>query len=209
MSIDIHSDRELIRALLGTFPTATLAEAESLHDRLAARAGDEGLLDVAVRTMDSPYGSLLLAATPEGLVRIAFELEDHDTVLARLAVTVSPRILRAGRGTDAVARQLDEYFAGRRRSFDLPVDLRLVHGFRRTVIAHLREVAYGTTTSYGALASAAGNPAAVRAVGSACSHNPIPLVIPCHRIVRSDGTLGQYLGGVETKRALLAFESAG
>ncbi len=179
-----------------------------LHDRLADAAETQNLLDVAYRTFDTPVGPLLLAATPAGLVRVAFELEGHDAVLAELAVGVSPRILAAPRRLDTAATQLDEYFAGTRRRFEVPVDLQLAHGFRRTVLEHLTDVAYGTTTTYAALASESGSPAAVRAVGSACSHNPIPLVVPCHRVLRSDGTIGQYLGGAEVKRALLALEAS-
>jgi methylated-DNA-[protein]-cysteine S-methyltransferase len=179
-----------------------------LHEQLEARAAASGLLDLAYRTTDSPFGTLLLAATDDGLVRVAFATEDHDAVLARLAQDVSPRILRTGRRLDPIARQLDEYFAGTRRTFDVTVDLRLVSGFRREVLDRLAAVPYGTTRSYAALAAAAGNPKAVRAAASACSHNPIPLVVPCHRIVRSDGTIGQYLGGTETKRSLLAMEAS-
>ena len=167
-----------------------------------------GLLDVAYRTVDSPLGPLLLAATVDGVVRVAFAAEDHDEVLARLAADVSPRILRYPARLDDAARQLDEYFAGRRRGFDVPVDLRLAHGFRRDVLAHLREIPFGATESYATVARAAGSPKAVRAVGTACATNPIPLVVPCHRVVRSDGTIGQYRGGVEAKRTLLALESA-
>nr|MDP9006965.1 methylated-DNA--[protein]-cysteine S-methyltransferase [Actinomycetota bacterium] len=166
------------------------------------------LLDVAYRTVDSPIGSLLLAATTQGIVRIAFHIEDHHTVLEVLAERVSPRVLRAPARLDEVARQLDEYFSGARRSFDLPVDLRLAHGFRRSVLDHLRDIPYGATASYSTVAAAAGSPAAVRAVGSACANNPVPLVVPCHRVVRSDGAIGQYLGGVETKKALLSLEAA-
>ncbi len=107
---------------------------------------------------------------------------------------------------DETARQLEEYFAGRRREFDLPLDLRLAHGFRRHVLDELRDVGYGTTVSYSELAQAAGNPRAVRAVGSACATNPIPIVIPCHRVLRSDGSLGGYGGGLHVKRALLDLE---
>jgi methylated-DNA-[protein]-cysteine S-methyltransferase len=135
-----------------------------LRARLAAEAERDGLLDLAYRTVESPFGSLLLVASPDGLVRIAFEREGHDVVLAQLAGAISPRILRSPRRTDRAARQLDEYFAGRRRQFDVPVDLQLVHGFRRTVISHLREISYGKTESYAAVARAAGHPAAVRAV---------------------------------------------
>jgi methylated-DNA-[protein]-cysteine S-methyltransferase len=178
-----------------------------LHEHLVSRAAADDLLDLTYRTTDSPLGPLLLAATDQGLVRVAFATEDHDVVLDRLARDVSPRILRTGRRLDAVARELDEYFAGARRRFDVVVDLRLARGFRRQVLEHLTAVPYGTTQSYATLAAASGNPNAVRAAASACSHNPVPLVVPCHRIVRSDGTIGQYLGGTEAKRALLAMEA--
>jgi methylated-DNA-[protein]-cysteine S-methyltransferase len=193
--------------LLRAFPATPGVDA-NLTDRLAAAADRDGLLDVAYRTVDSPIGGLLVAATPAGVVRVAFEREGLDDVLADLAATVSPRILRSGRRTDAVARQLDQYFARERRRFDVDVDLQLVHGFRREVVSHLADIPYGTTESYAALARAAGRPTAVRAVGSACSHNPLPLLLPCHRVVRSDGTIGQYLGGTEAKVALLALEGA-
>ena len=186
----------------------TPAHLAALHARLATRAEEDGVLDVSYRTVDSPFGPLLVAATGDGVVRVAFEREDHEAVLDHLAREVSPRILRSGRRTDEAARQLDEYFAARRRAFDLPVDLRLVHGFRRSVISHLPDIAYGSTASYAAVASSAGNPNAARAVGSACSHNPLPVVLPCHRVVRSDGSLGQYLGGAQVKAALLAMEAA-
>ena len=189
-----------------TMPTP--AHLDDLRTRLIADADADGLLDIAYRTVDSPFGPLLVAATMQGVVRVAFEREDHDRVLEALAGTVSPRILRSGRRTDAVARQLDEYFAGHRRRFEVDIDLQLVHGFRRDVIAHLADIDYGSTASYAAVARAVGSPAAVRAVGSACSHNPVPVVLPCHRVVRSDGSLGQYLGGAETKAALLAMEAA-
>jgi methylated-DNA-[protein]-cysteine S-methyltransferase len=179
-----------------------------LHERLGYQAEREGLLDVAYRIIDSPFGSLLLAATPAGLVRVAFDREGHDAVLARLATVVSPRILQAPVRLDAAARQLGEYFAGRRRQFELPVDLQLAHGFRRSVLDHLRAIPYGATESYATVAMASGNPKAIRAAASACSHNPVPVVIPCHRVVRSDGTIGDYLGGRGAKRSLLAMETA-
>jgi methylated-DNA-[protein]-cysteine S-methyltransferase len=127
-------------------------------------------------------------------------------VLQRLADDVSPRVLHAPRRLDEVARELDEYFAGHRREFHVAVDLRLARGFRRDVLEHLRAVPYGATVSYAALAAASGNAAAVRAAGSACSHNPIPLVVPCHRVVRSDGSTGNYLAGRAAKESLLAME---
>jgi len=200
------SDKQIIDRLTNAF-----AGADSdgrLQSRLAALAERQGLLDVSYRTVDSPLGPLLLAATGEGLVRVAFSCEDHDAVLARLASDISPRILRTSRRLDEAAHQLDEYFAGKRRAFSVPVDLQLAHGFRRSVLDQLRRIPYGVTQSYAALARAAGNPSAVRAAASACSHNPVPLVVPCHRVVRSDGTAGDYRGGPEAKRTLLAMEAA-
>ena len=179
-----------------------------LHQRLEHDAATDDLLDVAYRTIDSPVGTLLLAATTVGLVRVAFDIEDHDAVLTALAGSVSPRVLRAPARLDAAARQLDEYFGKRRTAFEVPVDLRLTEGFRRSVIEHLRGIGYGSRESYAAVAAAVGNPRAVRAVGTACAHNPLPVVIPCHRVVRSDGSTGQYVGGPTAKSALLALEAA-
>jgi methylated-DNA-[protein]-cysteine S-methyltransferase len=179
-----------------------------LHARLAAAAEADGLVDVAYRTVDSPVGTLLLAATPAGVVRIAFEQQGHDAALAALASLVSPRVLRAPARLDPLVRELEEYFAGTRRTFDLPLDRRLASGFRAEVLAHLPEIGYGSTASYADVARLAGNPGAVRAVGTACARNPLPIVLPCHRVVRSDGTPGQYAGGPEAKLALLALEAA-
>lgn len=179
----------------------------ALRARLVVRAEEAGRLDVAYRTVPTPIGPLLLAATAEGLVRVAFDLEGHDAVLETLAGRVSPRILHAPARLDVAARQLDEYFAGRRRRFDLAVDLQLASPFRRVVLEHLRTIGYGRTESYAAVAAASGSPAAVRAVGTACATNPLPVVVPCHRVVRSDGTLGGYLAGLDVKRALLALEA--
>jgi methylated-DNA-[protein]-cysteine S-methyltransferase len=185
--------------------TAILAR---LHTRLERSADEQGLLDVAYRTIDTPVGVLLLAATDIGLLRVAYETEGHAEVLAALAESVSPCILRAPARLDAAARQFDEYFAKRRTSFDLPIDLRLVKGFRRNVIEHLRSIGYGQRESYASVAAAVGNPRAVRAVGTACAHNPLPVVIGCHRVVRSDGSPGQYAGGAQVKSALLDLEAA-
>jgi methylated-DNA-[protein]-cysteine S-methyltransferase len=189
-------------------PAGLSPDVARLRDRLVAEAAAEGLLDVAHRTVDSPHGPLLVAATPTGVVRLAFAAEGHDAVLDRLAADISPRVLAAPGRLDDVARQLDEYFAGSRRAFDVPLDLRLARGFRRQVLDHLRQVPYGRTATYTAIAAASGSPRAVRAVGSACATNPVPIVVPCHRVVRTDGTIGQYLGGTEVKRALLAMEAA-
>jgi len=179
-----------------------------LHTQLTAAAQRDGVLDLAYRTVDSPVGPLLLAATDQGLVRVAYAAEDHDAVLQQLADKVSPRILRAPARLDAVARELDEYFARARRVFDVPLDWRLAAGFRAAVLHHLPEIGYGQTASYAAVAALAGSPKAVRAVGTACAKNPLPVVVPCHRVVRSDGAMGGYLGGPAAKRLLLDLEAA-
>lgn len=179
-----------------------------LHARLVQAAAAEGLLDVAYRVIYTPVGPLLLAATELGLVRVAYANEDHQVVLERLAEKISPRVLEAPARLDDAARQLDEYFAGERSQFELALDLRLSSGFRRDVLSHLPDIGYGSTASYGELARLAGNPKAVRAVGTACGTNPLPVVVPCHRVVRSDGTPGGYVGGPEAKRTLLSLEAA-
>ncbi|MGY4642479.1 methylated-DNA-[protein]-cysteine S-methyltransferase [Cellulomonas sp. URHB0016] len=187
--------------------TDDMTDLERLGTRLATAALADGTLDVAYRTVDSPVGPLLLARTPVGIVRVAFAVQDHDVVLQSLADTISPRVLRAAAPLDDVVRELDEYFAGRRRTFDVPLDLRLLRGFRRSVVEHLPGIAYGRTATYAAVAAAAGSPRAVRAVGTACALNPLPLVLPCHRVVRSDGSPGRYAGGDDAKRTLLALET--
>ncbi|MFG1929885.1 methylated-DNA--[protein]-cysteine S-methyltransferase [Mycobacterium sp. NPDC048908] len=179
-----------------------------LHNRLERDAAAADLLDVAYRTIDTPVGTLLLAATTAGLVRVAYDIEGHDAVLGGLADRISPRVLHAPARLDPVARQIDEYFAKCRTAFEVAVDLRLADGFRRTVIEHLREIGYGRRESYATVAAAVGNPRAVRAVGTACAHNPLPVVIPCHRVVRSDGSTGQYVGGPLAKTTLLDLEAA-
>lgn len=179
----------------------------NLAARFAAVASAQGLMDVAYRVIDSPVGPLLLAGTEAGLVRVAFAVEGHDSVLEQLSVAVSPRIMRAPERLDAAARELDEYFRGRRQRFDLPLDFRLAQGFRREVLGHLPEIGYGQTASYAAVAAMTSSPRAVRAVGTACARNPLPLVVPCHRVIRSDGSQGAYLGGAEAKSLLLALET--
>jgi methylated-DNA-[protein]-cysteine S-methyltransferase len=197
-----------IAELLGEMAVPTRTEMQGLHETLAAKAEVAGLLDVAYRTIDSPVGRLLLAATPSGVVRVAYEIEGLDTVLEDLANKISPRILLSPKRLDDAARQLEEYFAGTRQHFGLPVDLSLSSGFRRTVLSYLPDIAYGKTASYGDVAAAVNNPKASRAVGTACATNPLPLIIPCHRVIRSDGHTGSYLGGPEAKRQLLTLEAA-
>ncbi|WP_418190852.1 methylated-DNA--[protein]-cysteine S-methyltransferase [Amycolatopsis albispora] len=194
--------------MFADLPEIDPATTARLRARLAGAAERDGVLDVAYRTVDSPVGELLLAATDAGLVRVAFARQDHDAVLANLAEVVSPRVLRAPGRLDEAARQLGEYFEGRRRSFDLPLDFRLSRGFRLAVLQHLAEIGYGRTESYAEVATAAGSPRAVRAVGTACATNPLPLVVPCHRVVRSDGSFGGYAGGPEAKHHLLSLEAA-
>jgi methylated-DNA-[protein]-cysteine S-methyltransferase len=178
-----------------------------LHVRLEREAQAGNLLDIAYRTVDSAVGPLLLAATPRGMLRLAFANENHDSVLQNLAERVSPRVLEAPTRLDPIVRQLDEYFAGRRHNFDVALDWSLSQGFRRTVLEHLNaDIGYGATVSYAALARLSGSPKAVRAVGTACATNPMPIFVPCHRVIRSDGTVGAYRGGPAAKRVLLDLE---
>lgn len=194
--------------LFATLPAIDIEAERRLHQRLVATAEAEGVLDIAYRTIDTPVGVLLLAATTQGLVRVAYDREDHEKVLESLALKVSPRILNAPARLDGVVREVEEYFAGTRRMFDVPLDLRLASGFRLGVLAHLSEIAYGHTESYSEVATASGSPKAVRAVGSACATNPLPVVVPCHRVVRADGSFGGYVGGADAKHTLLTLEAA-
>jgi len=192
---------------MGSWPVGE-EDLAALRHRLEQGAESADLLDVAYRTVDTPVGPLLLAATTEGLVRVAYECEDFDRVLEALANRVSPRVLRAPKRLDRAARQLEEYFAGRRTGFELPLDYALSSGFRQLVQRHLPQIAYGHTETYKDVAAIVGNPKAVRAVGSACATNPLPVVVPCHRVLRTDGTLGGYIGGLAAKTTLLTLEGA-
>jgi methylated-DNA-[protein]-cysteine S-methyltransferase len=176
-------------------------------DRLAQRASAEGLLDVAYATTDSPFGTLLLAKTRRGLVRVGLPNQDADELLVDLARRVSPRVLEAPAGLDETRRELDLYFEGKLRDFDLPLDWQLSDGFRLKVQREIARIPYGETRSYTEVAARAGNQRAVRAAGTACGRNPIPVVVPCHRVLRSGGSLGGYGGGLPMKRALLRLES--
>ncbi|MFI8776031.1 methylated-DNA--[protein]-cysteine S-methyltransferase [Brachybacterium paraconglomeratum] len=191
------------REALFPLPDPTLA---GLRARLAQQADDAGLVEVAYRTLDTPVGPLLLAATAQGLVRVAFEREGFDAVLAALATRVSPRVLEAPGRLDEAAAELEEYFTGARRRFDLPLDRALSTGFREKVQRVLPRIDYGSTRSYKEIAELVGSPRAVRAVGTACATNPLPIVVPCHRVLRTDGALGGYIGGLDAKTALLTLE---
>jgi methylated-DNA-[protein]-cysteine S-methyltransferase len=188
---------------------------DRLADELGRRALDAGLADVAYGSMDSPVGELLVAVTDRGLVRVAFADEPDGEVLAELAARVSPRVLRLPARTDAARRELDEYFAGERRRFDLRLDWSLVRGFAQGVLRATARVPFGEVTTYRQMAEAAGSPRASRAAGNALGSNPIPIVVPCHRIVRTGGkmggyggTLGPYIAGPEIKQRLLELEGA-
>ncbi|WP_240629948.1 methylated-DNA--[protein]-cysteine S-methyltransferase [Specibacter cremeus] len=159
-------------------------------------------------TLDTPIGPLLLAATAKGLVRVAFECEDFDTVLDTLATRLGAPAVHTPDRLDAAARQVAEYFAGTRAAFELPLDFALSTGFRQAVQQHLTLIPYGRTRTYTDVAAGVGHPRAMRAVGSACATNPLPVVVPCHRVLRTDGSLGGYLGGLDAKAALLALEAA-
>jgi len=175
-------------------------------DRLRARAAEDGLLDVAYTSTDSPFGPLLLAKTRRGLVRVGLPNQDADELLVDLADRVSPRVLEAPVELDEVRRELDLYFEGQLDHFDLPLDWRLSDGFRKRVLRAINRIPYGQTRSYTEMARSAGNERAVRAAGSACGSNPIPLVVPCHRVLRTGGALGGYGGGLPMKQGLLELE---
>lgn len=183
------------------------ADLDRLRTSVATAAGDAGLLDGVWTTLDSAIGRLHLAATPRGLARLSFGIEDSTAFVTRLAGELGPRILEDAAALAPAVQQLEEYLDGRRRSFDLALDLRLAQGFGRAVVEHLRTIPYGRTESYREVAVAVGSPRAVRAAGTACARNPLPLVVPCHRVLRSDGTVGQYAGGTDLKRRLLALEA--
>lgn len=183
-------------------------QAETAAAGVAAAAAENGLLDVALGVFESPVGELLLAVTPRGLAYVAFEEEERDELLSRFSRHLSPRILEHAASTDEVRRQLDEYFAGDRTRFELKLDRRLMRGIARDVLAATARVPFGRTTTYGALAEKIGLPRASRAVGNALGSNPIPIVVPCHRVLRTGGDVGGYAGGASRKRRLLALEGS-
>jgi methylated-DNA-[protein]-cysteine S-methyltransferase len=196
---------ELERRLADGAPASSVT-LDALKASLARRAVEAGLLDVAYATHDSPLGPLTVVVTPRGLLEVAYPGEPVDELLDEIASRLSPRILRAPERTDAVRRQLDEYFAGSRRGFDVPIDWRLVRGFAGQVLRATARIPFGGVATYREVATEAGSPNAYRAAGNALGSNPIPIVVPCHRVVHAGGGLGGYTGGLERKRFLLRLE---
>jgi methylated-DNA-[protein]-cysteine S-methyltransferase len=192
----------------GTSARNSSTSSAGAAQRLGARIAAEGLADVTYAPADSPFGPLLLAATSRGLVRVGFPEEDTDSVLERLARRISPRIVESPASLGPVRRELEEYFSGRRRSFELALDWTLVGPFARRVLKATAAIPYGGVLSYGEVAADAGSPRGSRAAGNALGSNPIPIVIPCHRVVRNGGALGGYGGGPDRKRWLLDLEGA-
>ena len=202
-------DSKSVEARLRMPTPVDTARLERLRRTLAVRAGDEGLVDVAFEHHASPLGPLLLGATPRGLVRVGLPGENEQVVLDELAARVSARVLRVALAPlDRARRQLDEYFEGRRRAFELELDWQLTRGFRRDVLRATARIPYGRTASYREIARRAGSPSAFRAAGSALATNPLPIVVPCHRVLPSSGELGSYRGGAAAKAQLLALEGA-
>ena len=187
---------------------ASNTQADAAAAKFLRRAERDGLLDIAYTEVDTPVGRLLLAATPRGLVRVTFPVESAETVLEQLASTVSPRILESPQRLDEVRRELDLYFDGKLTDFGLPLDWQLTKGFYRKVLRATARIPYGKTRSYSQVAKRAGSPRAVRATGTALGSNPLPIIVPCHRVLRSGGALGGYGGGLEVKETLLELEGA-
>ena len=200
-------DAALEAALRNSAAALPVAASPELDRRLAERAAAEDLIDVAYATVDSPLGPLVVASTPRGLVRLAYAGFRPDAdVLGELARKVSPRILEAPARLDGVRRELDEYFEGRRSHFEVPIDWSLTHGFTSRVLQATARIGFGHTSTYAEVAGRAGSPRAVRAAGNALGANPLPVVVPCHRVLRTGGALGGYTGGLERKEFLLRIE---
>jgi len=200
--------KDLERTLRTNDTRAIERAAATAAATVTARAVADGLVDVAYGFVDSPFGRFLLAATPRGLVKLAFHPESVEEVLSELATRISPRVLEAPAELDEVRRELDEYFDGRRRTFELPLDWRLTRGFSERVLRATARIPYGGVSTYRDVAARAGNPRAMRAAGNALGSNPLPIVVPCHRVVRTGGDVGNYGGGPDMKRALLRLEGA-
>ena len=199
---------ELERALARTAPETDPGAAAAAARNAAERAGASGAADVAYTIEPSPLGDLVVAVTDRGLISLNYEDGRLEALLDRLAGRVSPRVVEAPARLDPVRRELDEYFAGARRAFDTPVDWRLTQGFTRRVLRATARIPYGRASTYRDVATRAGSQRAVRAAGNALGANPIPIVVPCHRVLRTGGALGGYGGGVERKRFLLELEGA-
>jgi methylated-DNA-[protein]-cysteine S-methyltransferase len=191
-----------LRQLTGAFEDRSAELAASVER--AARAG--GLIDVAYSLADSPFGPLLVAVTKRGLVKLEYPNHDFDEALEEMAARISPRVLESPRATERIRRELDEYFEHKRRTFTIPVDYALVQGFTRKVLQQTARIPFGAVSTYREVATGAGSPRAVRAAGNALGSNPIPIVVPCHRVVRTGGGLGGYTGGIERKVLLLKLE---
>jgi methylated-DNA-[protein]-cysteine S-methyltransferase len=196
----MSAEAELKEAITGDVDTARLSA------WIAERAGEVGLLDLAYCEVDSPIGKLLAVATPDGLVKLGFADVPIEAQLEQLSAAISPRLLEAPARLDPVRRELDEYFAGKRHDFDLPIDWRLTGGFVQLVLRETARIPFGETRTYAEMAAVAGSPRAFRAAGSALGANPIPVVVPCHRVLRTGGGLGGYAGGLDVKRELLRLE---
>jgi methylated-DNA-[protein]-cysteine S-methyltransferase len=184
------------------------SDATAATRRLSRRIAAEGLADVSYSSLDSPFGKLTAAVTECGLVRLTFPEENLDIALERLAARISPRIVEAPAPPDPLRRELEEYFAGRRQRFELALDWTLVGPFAQRVLRAAGEIPYGGVLSYAQIAAQAGSPRGSRAAGNALGSNPIPIVVPCHRVLRSGGALGGYAGGLDRKRWLLELEGA-
>ena len=204
MSANAHTPEDLIRKAAIAPPDV----AEDAARRFAERAAADGLVEVAYATTDSPFGPITLAATERGLVRLNLPRYDADDFLARLSQEISPAILELPARLDPVRRELDDYFEGRLKKFSVPLDWQLIHGFQEKVLRRTYAIPYGKTLTYGEVAAEAGNPRAFRAAATACARNPIPILVPCHRVLPSTGGIGNYGGGPERKRALLELEGA-
>jgi methylated-DNA-[protein]-cysteine S-methyltransferase len=197
----MHDIERDLKETAGELPAGP---ADALTAELVRRADKEGLLNVAYAAVDSPVGVLTVAATKRGLVRVAYS--PPDEVVGELAAKLSPRVMEAPARLDDVRRELEEYFDGRRRDFDVPLDWSLTRGFVRSVLRATARVPFGDVTTYRQVATAAGSPRAVRAAGNALGANPIPVIVPCHRVLRTGGGLGGYTGGLDIKQRLLELE---
>lgn len=196
---------DLERRLAGA-PRPPAPDLDRLRAAIARRAAADGMLDVAYATHDSPLGPLTVVVTPRGLLQLAYPGEPLEAQLDEIAARISPRILAAPERTDAVRRQLDEYFGGTRRGFDVPIDWRLVRGFAAEVLRATARIPFGGVSTYREVAIEAGSPNAYRAAGNALGSNPVPIVVPCHRVLHAGGGLGGYTGGLDRKRYLLTLE---